>query len=345
MNFTNWLYLVSGIGLGIGFCKLFLQSSKSLSTPAEITLQEQEKEILEEKENLEKILEKILEKLNQTQLAYQMAREMSQFQAGFLARISHELRSPLNGLIGLHQLILSDLCDNPEEEREFIGQAYERSLKLLKMIDEILSVARIEQGTNKLEIQPLQLSKVLEEVHKLTYMLAGNRNYPFTVSLPQPEIYVLADNRWLRQILVNLIDTIILEMEEGSIHLSSSIAPANTFTTSTNNIISNIINNITYNVVHIYLDVPTNAIITSEEINLIASENNTIKEDIKENIKENIEISSGMKLLLNQKLLETMGGKLEIISPPITTAVTQDCTRLQISIPLVTSESELLQSV
>jgi signal transduction histidine kinase len=258
-----------------------------------------------------------------------MAREMSLFQGGFLARTTHELRSPLNGLIGLHQLILNDLCENPEEEREFVGQAYERSLKLLKMIDEILSVARTEHGTNKLHIQPLQLTKVLEEVYKLTYMLAGNRNYPFTISFPQPEIYVLADNRWLRQILVNLIDTTILQMEEGSIHLSSSIAPANT---ATNNIINN--------VVHIYLDVPSHAVISSEEINLIASENNTNQE----NIKDSIEISSGMKLLLNQKLLETMGGKLEIIASPITTEVTQDCTRLQIAIPLVTPEAELLQS-
>jgi hypothetical protein len=82
---------------------------------------------------------------------------------------------------------------------------------------------------------------------------------------------------------------------------------------------------------------------------LIASENNTTQENIKDNIKDNIEISSGMKLLLNQKLLETMGGKLEIISSPITTdpittEVKQDCTRLQISIPLLTPEAELLQS-
>ena len=42
------------------------------------------------------------------ELAYQMAQEMSDFKGGFLARVTHELRSPLNGLIGLHQLILED---------------------------------------------------------------------------------------------------------------------------------------------------------------------------------------------------------------------------------------------
>jgi signal transduction histidine kinase len=310
MDFTNWLYLGTGIGLGIGFCKLFLQSSKSPSSPVPIELKQQENEISE-----------ILDKLNKTQLAYEMAREMNQFKAGFLGRTSHELRSPLNGLIGLHQLILNDLCENPAEEREFVGHAYERSLKLLKMIDEILSVSRIEHGTNKLEIQPIQLTQVFQEVHKLTYMLAANRNYSLTVSFPEPEIYVLADMRWLRQILVNLIDSTILQMEEGSIYLSSSIASPNT---STNN------------VVHIFLDVPTHAVISSEPIDLITSEKKTDQ--------ENTDLSSGMKLLLNQKLLALMEGKLEIIPSPITKEVILDMTRLEISIPLATPEAEFLQS-
>lgn len=310
MNFTNWLYLGVGVGLGIGFCKLLLQSSKSPSSPAIIAPKQPETEISE-----------ILEKVNKTQLAYEMAREMSQFKAGFLARITHELRSPLNGLIGLHQLILNDLCENPAEEREFVGQAYERSLKLLKMIDEILSVSRVEYGTNKLEIQPIQLTQILQEVHKLTYMLAANRNYPFTISFPESEIYVLADMRWLRQILVNLIDTTILQMEEGSIYLSSSIASPNT---SINNC------------VHIWLDVPNHAVISSESIDLIASEKTTDQ--------ENTDLSSGMKLLLNQKLLAMMGGKLEIIPSPITKELTLDMTRLEISIPLATPEAVFLQS-
>ncbi|MEA5577085.1 HAMP domain-containing sensor histidine kinase [Anabaena sp. UHCC 0451] len=306
MIFSNWLYLGTGLGLGIGFCKLFLQSSKSPYSPAPIVPQQPETEISE-----------ILVELKQTQLAYEMAREMSQFKAGFLARITHELRSPLNGLIGLHQLILNDLCENPAEEREFVGQAYERSLKLLKMIDEILSVSRIEHGTNKLEIQPIQLKQIFQEVHKLTYMLAANRNYPFTISFPESEIYILADMRWLRQIIVNLIDTTILQMEEGSIYLSASIASTNDF-------------------VHIWLDVPNHAVISSESIDLMTSENVTKQ--------ENTQLSSGMKLLLNQRLLTVMGGKLEVISSPITTEVTQDWTRLQISIPLTIPEVEFLQS-
>ena len=155
MNFSNWLYLGAGIGLGIGICRLFLQPTKSASIPIQNAPQQQENQLLQE--------------LKQTQLAYYQSKEMSQFQAGFLARISHELRSPLGSIIGLHQLILTDLCDNPQEEREFVGQAHEKSLKLLKLIDEILNVSKIESGRNKLDIETLQLSEFLQEIYKIQF--------------------------------------------------------------------------------------------------------------------------------------------------------------------------------
>jgi hypothetical protein len=258
----------------------------------------------------------LLQQMKQTQLAYFMAREISQFKAGFLARTTHVLRSPLNGLIGLHQLILSNLCENPEEEREFIAQAHERALKLLKLIDEILSVARIEHGTNKLNIQPLKLAELLQEVHNLTYMLAENRNFPLLVIPPDPEIYIFADPFWLRQVLVNLVESCIGVMEEGSICISAKVSQ-------------------TCDSVHIWLDVPTDAAPQSEPIDFITSQENMPEADGKKDI-----FMPGMKLLLNQTLLEVMAGKLEIVPFPTTEGQADDVRRLQISIPRVIPEAE-----
>lgn len=182
MNWSNWIYLGAGIALGMVFRQLFVRSSNVSSSSSPVAPLAQQD------------MPPISQQLQQTQLAYLMAREMSQFKAGFLARTTHELRSPLNGLIGLQQLILSDLCEDPAEEREFIAQAHERTLKLLKLMDEILNVARTEHGTNKLDIQPRPLIQILEEVHKLTYMLAANRNFPLQLLPADPEIYILADN-------------------------------------------------------------------------------------------------------------------------------------------------------
>ncbi|MHC0063468.1 sensor histidine kinase [Nostoc sp. UIC 10890] len=306
MNWSNWIYLGAGIALGMVFRQLFVRSSNVSSSSSPVAPLAQQD------------MPPISQQLQQTQLAYLMAREMSQFKAGFLARTTHELRSPLNGLIGLQQLILSDLCEDPAEEREFIAQAHERTLKLLKLMDEILNVARTEHGTNKLDIQPRPLAQILEEVHKLTYMLAANRNFPLQLLPADPEIYVLADNLWLRQILISLIDTAITQMEEGSICISSS-----TLTTN--------------NVVNIWLDVPTHAIAWSEPIDLLKSEDHLSQVN-----QANAALSPGMRLLINQTLVEVMGGKLEILPLTIAKEAPQQLTRLQISIPLVIPEAELL---
>ena len=112
-------------------------------------------------------IEALKEELKQTQLAYQMAAQMSQFKAGFLARTYHELRSPLTSLIGLHQIILNNLCESPEEERQFLTQAYDSAQKLMKLIDELVAVSQAEYGTAQLEIRPLQLASVLAESNSL----------------------------------------------------------------------------------------------------------------------------------------------------------------------------------
>ncbi|NET02544.1 MAG: HAMP domain-containing histidine kinase [Sphaerospermopsis sp. SIO1G1] len=310
MNFTNLIYLLTGIGLGVGFGKLLLQNHHSSSAIVEATKDANPPQ--------QEVAEISTAELAQTKLAYEMAREMSQFQAGFLARTSHELRSPLNGLIGLHQLIINDLCEDADEEKEFVNQAYNRALKLLEMIDEILSVARTEHGKDQLEIKSIKLKDIFEEVYKLTHMLAANRNYPFHISFPDADIYIAADFRWLRQILVNLIDNAILQMEEGSIYLSAHVELLES----------------KKDLIYIYLDIPQNAIISHEPVDLIAS-----PEVINQ---EEPQLSSGMKLLLNQKLLTVMGGKLEVISSPNTQEVAENSTRLQISIPSGTPEVELL---
>ncbi|MBH8566115.1 HAMP domain-containing histidine kinase [Nostoc sp. CENA67] len=303
MNWSNWIYLGAGLLVGMGLRSLFVRSSNAVSSSSSLAPAEQHN------------VPQLLQKIKQTQLAYQMAQEMGQFKAGFLARTTHELRSPLNSLIGLHQLILSDLCDDPAEEREFIAQAHEKALKLLHLIDEILGVARTEHGTNKLDIQPQCLSKILQEVNHLTYMLAANRNFTLRVLPPDPEIYVLADHRWLRQVLVSFVDTAITQMEEGSIQISSSLSP-------------------TSKTVHICLDLPDQALPNHESIDLIKSEN-----VLTETVNKKTALSAGMKLLLNQTLLEVMGGKLEIL-PLITNEQTLNYTRVQVSIPLASPEAE-----
>ncbi|CCH67179.1 Histidine Kinase [Richelia intracellularis HH01] len=292
MTWINWAYLGVGVGLGILIKRIEQHSQDIMITTSRKSDHDNHKLDLQQQ-------------IQKTQMAYEMAREMSYFKSGFLARTTHVLRSPLNGLIGLHQLILSDLCDSSEEERKFLSQANERALKLLKLIDEILLIAKMEHGTNELNISSVSLAELLKNVHQIIYMLAENRNYPLQVRIPDADIYVLADVYWLRQVLVNLLSLAILNMEEGSISVSSN-------------------NNTENNIVHIYLDVPQATIPESEAIDYL-------NPDVFNRDQEN-HVSPGMRLLMNQTILELMGGKLEIVPYPILEEAGK-FTRLQVSIP------------
>ena len=319
MSWNNWIYLGAGLGLGVGIPWLFRWLKVGVSSTAILSnskIGSQNEQVLP----FEPVDPNQNALLVQAQLAYQMAAEMGQFKAGFLTRISHELRSPLNSLIGLQQLILSDLCDDPAEEREVVAQAQAAAFKLVKLLDEILNVARTEQATTRIEIQPLQLVHVLQEVYDLTYLLAANSNFRLQVLPNDPEIYILADPRWLRQVLVNLVDTCISQMEEGSIHVSAQLTPA-------------------ADSIHIWLDVQLPATTWAEPVDLIQSSvcRQPFESKLKQRVKKNAIPSPGLKLMLNQTLLEHMQGCLELLPVP-TQAGESPCTRMQITIPLMIPE-------
>ncbi|MDX2241839.1 MAG: histidine kinase dimerization/phospho-acceptor domain-containing protein [Leptolyngbyaceae cyanobacterium bins.302] len=210
MDSVNALWL--GLGIAIGWVGHWLQrrSNSSQSLAAVVGTDN---------------LSQVKEQLRQTEMAYQMALQISQFKGSFLARTSHELRSPMNGIIGMHQLILADLSDSPEEERDFIAQANASALKMIKVLDEVIDAAKVEHGTNLLALQPIQLTILLREVHTLTHLQAQNRNLHLTIADPDPEWYVLADPQRLRQVLVSLIDSAIAQMDEGSIVVAASCMP------------------------------------------------------------------------------------------------------------------------
>lgn len=251
------------------------------------------------------------ERLRQMELAYRMAEEMSMFKAGFLARASHELRSPLSSLIGLHQLIISDLCENPEEEREFLVEANNSALKLVKLLDEVIAVAKAEHGTANLELQPVNLRQLFQEVHDLIHLQAANRSLRLQITPPPETIFVMAEPRRLRQVLVNLIDRAILKMQLGGIRVSvANVAKLGDST-----------------LVTIWIDADCDPQSWVEPLDLL----NIPAENISE------KLSPGLNFLLDQTLMEVMASKIEIVA-----AESPEITRFQCSIPLaapVTTDS------
>ena len=302
---NDFIFLALGFGFGLIASRLWSrQESQNLSTSSVESSPEESNSDSEQLEN-------IAEQLKHTQLAYQMASEMSKFKAGFLARTAHELRSPINSMIGGLQLVISDLADDPEEEREFVKQAYNSALKTLGLMDEIIYVAKTEHGTEKVNIESLQLSQVFEEVENLTYMQAANRSIRLQISPPEADIYVLADESRLKQVLVSLIDTAIAEMDEGSVNVSVHPAWESGY-------------------VHIWIDDQRPVSAWSESWDLLK---HNLEEKAEKNISADFQLSPGMRLLMNQTLLGMMNGRLEVLATP-SEGEESNFNRTQCSIPM-----------
>jgi signal transduction histidine kinase len=221
-----------------------------------------------------------------TAQTYYAALELAQFKSGFLARTSHELRSPLNGLISGLQLILSDLCDSPEEAREYIQIAHDSAFKLVELLDTAIQVSKVEYGTQPLRVQALDLDMALQEVYLLVRMLAQQRNIRLQVPFLADEVEVTADAACLRQVLMTLIDIPLCEMQEGSVTVSVTTAGG-------------------FAQVLIEDDRPDAA--WQEAVDLLGK---AATPDLKTPIGQ---FSSGYRLLMCQSLMHTIGGPLELI--------------------------------
>lgn len=248
-------------------------------------------------------VEALKKQLRQTQLAYQMATQIALFKSGFIGRIGHELRSPLSSLMSLHQLILSDLCEDPQEEREFIAQAYQSAQKLLKIIDEIVAVSKIDYGTIDLVLEPVQLAEVFAELTQVTYLQAANRNLSLEIVSPPPEFYVKADFHRLLQGLLFLVDTAVREVESGTIEVSSALSGEGDRL-----------------VISLECDCPSD--IWCHPLPVSQPIDPLNRREI-ETLSQKVEMSPSLKFVLVQTLLEAMGGSVEMqqVSPEISTRI------------------------
>ncbi len=302
-----------------------LKPLKEEIQPAKEELKPLKEEIQPAKEELKPLqegIEPLKEELKQTQLAYEMARQMSQFKGGFLGRTAHELRSPLSSMMGLHQLILNDLCDSPEEAREFVAQANAKASEMVKLLDEVIGVSKIEHGSIHLETYALPLAQVFEDVYRLTHLQAANSNLQFEVVPPDPEIQVLADPRRFRQVLVGIVDTAIAhlsERKEGSLKVQAARSPES-------------------DEVRIWIDVEAPTSLWSEAVDLLSTTPETEKQPDK-----TAALSPGLSLLMAQSLVEVMQGRLEVLplssEGTAASSTTETTTRLQCTMPLAIPET------
>lgn len=258
-------------------------------------------------------IEGLKRELEKTKLACQLAYQIGKFKGDFLAKTAHELRSPLSSLMALHQLILSDLCTSYQEEREFIAQGYQAAQKLMKILDDMIAISKLECGSIKLQIEPISLSELLGELERTIFLQAANKNLRFTAMEPEWETYIMADFQHLLSGLVLLVDTAISRMEFGHIQVSTSLKSSS-------------------EKAEIVVDIHGIQGLWEEGEERSDRQPELSLESLKF-LSHKLEMSPGMKFLLAQTLVSEMGGNL--VSLDLSPEPEEEkIMRLQCSLPL-----------
>jgi len=196
------------VGTGVGHAKLFAASRK-LAT------------------DLQLANDSLMQQRQELETARHQAEEASRLKSEFLANTSHELRTPLNGMIGFLKLVLDGMADTPEEQHEFINEAYRSAVHLLSIINDILDIAKIEAGKMQLELNPVKLEELLTDVDNFTRTQAEQKRLSFKIRIPatRDPVILYGNYQRLLQVMLNLVGNAIKFTHEGGITISADVIP------------------------------------------------------------------------------------------------------------------------
>ncbi len=142
----------------------------------------------------------------------------------YLAVMSHEVRTPLSGLISLTEILQEE--ENPAERGQMLAIMRRTGEEMLKLITDILDFSKIEAGGVTLEQNQMDLAPLLEDLHRLFSASAREKSLDFTVHVaPETPPVIVTDVRRLRQILSNLLANAVKFTEAGGVTFEVSARP------------------------------------------------------------------------------------------------------------------------
>jgi len=173
---------------------------------------------------MDQMVERLKAWAEELEIAWKEAKTANQIKSQFLATTSHELRNPLNVIINCVRVVHEDLCDNREEEIEFLKRADETAIHLLGIINELLDISKIEAGKLSVVKVPINLQQTLLEVINLQSVNVQKKGLQLKTDLGIDSIPVEADAGKLKQVLINIIGNATKFTDEGSITIATAIS-------------------------------------------------------------------------------------------------------------------------
>ncbi|TAN70594.1 MAG: response regulator [Methylobacter sp.] len=204
---------ISGVTLGDDLLATFIDLT---------TRKQAETELKQYRDHLEQLVK---ERTAALSIAKEAAEAANIAKSTFIATMSHELRTPLNAVLGFSELMSRDEAAT-DAQKETLSIINRSGAHLLRMINDVLDISKIEAGRLELDIQPIDLIALLRDIGDMIGARAATKQLSFCLEIaPELPQYVKADGGKLRQVLINLLGNAVKFTQQGGVTLRADTQP------------------------------------------------------------------------------------------------------------------------
>jgi signal transduction histidine kinase/ActR/RegA family two-component response regulator len=188
-------------------------------------LEETSAEMEAQLEEISALNDELEDKQNKLERALQQAEAANKAKTSFLFNMSHDIRTPMNAIIGFADL-LEKHQENPERRADYLKKIQDSSSVLLSIINNVLEMARIEKGTLIIDEAPWSAQQFVDSLFSVFNDMMKQKNIEFTQEIDVVNPYVLCDPIKLREVYINIISNAYKYTNEGGkVHMSLKELP------------------------------------------------------------------------------------------------------------------------
>lgn len=142
-------------------------------------------------------------------------RKLDKLRKDFVANVSHELRTPLSLMQGYSEAIIDDIAETKEDKNELAKIIHDEAMRMSRLVNELLDLARIEAGHIQLKVEPVEIKPLIERITHKFNNIAEEKEISIIIDYRLEIVKAMVDDDQIEQVLTNLLDNAIRHMHHG----------------------------------------------------------------------------------------------------------------------------------